>query len=171
MRFANLSISPDPPVLAKMASVVGTDGVSTVTITAAVDANKKPLAAGQLYAYLDGVLLFTSSPYPVCGNSVSARARARARCYAAPPQRRRRYTPPLRLPFQSIELPLGFGSITVIGFTCPLAAGTPATLDMGVLLPPALKALIPATFTTQFISHDQTNTPLYCINSTFAITG
>jgi hypothetical protein len=52
-----------------------------------------------------------------------------------------------------------------------LAAGTPATLDMGVLLPPALKALIPATFTTQFISHDQTNTPLYCINSTFAITG
>ena len=60
--WESLTLTPDPPVGGQTALLAGVNGVSTTAVSG---------GAGELYAELDGVLVYTSPPITTCGNSVS----------------------------------------------------------------------------------------------------
>lgn len=63
-----------------------------------------------------------------------------------------------------IELPLGFGTITVNSLNCPVKANTVQNISIGVLVPSGIPS---GTFTVIFNATDQNNNNLYCLNGTF----
>lgn len=74
MKWESLSLVPDPPVGGSPAALYGLNGASPAPVTG---------GSGELYALLDGVILYTSPPTLTCGDTVSGRARGARACERA----------------------------------------------------------------------------------------
>ncbi len=61
MVFDSVTMNPDPPVLGAPASLTAINGVAPVAVGGGV---------GVMYAYLDGLNVYTSPPLVTCGQSV-----------------------------------------------------------------------------------------------------
>ena len=62
MIFETVTMTPDPPVLGAPASLTAINGVSPTAVGG---------GAGVMYAFLDGLNVYTSPPLVTCGQSVS----------------------------------------------------------------------------------------------------
>ncbi len=73
--------------------------------------------------------------------------------------------PPSLPASQSVVLPLGFGTVSVVGMNCPLAANAPTDVSMSILLPAGVPS---GNYNVLLITKDQASQPLVCLNATFS---
>lgn len=64
----------------------------------------------------------------------------------------------------TIELPLGFGTITIDSLACPAASGSTQNLSISLILPSGIPS---GDYTVLFNATDQNSGPLYCLNASF----